>query len=69
MADLLNFSNSNLPRKVREEAFQSFKGHLTDDQFKGFEALRQLRIEQAKDYRKYVFRQLSDDPLYFPYDT
>lgn len=66
MADLLNFSNSNLPRKFREDAFESFKGHLTDEQFKGFEALRQLRLEQAKDYRKYVFRQLSDDPLYFP---
>lgn len=66
MADLLNFSNSRLPKKTREEAFESFKDNLTDEQFAGFEQLRKLRTAQAKDYRQYVFRELPDDPLYFP---
>ena len=66
MADLLNFSNSRLPRKTREEAFASFKDNLTDEQFAGFNLLRGLRSEQASNYRKYVFRELPDDELYFP---
>jgi hypothetical protein len=66
--ELLNFSNTSgrVSADERMEAFENFKRLLTDEQFKGFQALQKLRLSQAKDYRSYVQRELGDDPLYFP---
>lgn len=66
MAAFLNFSNTRLKRDIREAEFEKFKEMLTEDQFKGFQILRKLRADQATQYRTYVFRDLAEDPLYFP---
>lgn len=71
--ELLNFSNTGAIRgkpsvtaEERMQAFENFKSLLTKEQFEGFQTLQKLRLAQAKDYRKHVFRELGDDPLYFP---
>lgn len=66
--ELLNFSNTSgrVSADDRMEAFENFKSLLTKEQFEGFQTLQKLRLAQAKDYRRYVFRELNDDPMYFP---
>ncbi len=71
--ELLNFSNTGSIRgkpsvtaEERMQAFENFKSLLTKDQFEGFQTLQKLRLAQAKDYRRFVYRELGDDPLYFP---
>jgi hypothetical protein len=71
--ELLNFSNTGTIRgkpsvtaEERMQAFENFKSLLTKEQFEGFQTLQKLRLAQAKDYRRFVFRELGDDPLYFP---
>lgn len=66
--ELLNFSNTSGRVKPAErmEAFENFKRLLTEEQFAGFQALQKVRLDQAGEYRKYVLRELDDDPLYFP---
>lgn len=72
--ELLNFSNTGVtkggkPRvsaEERMEAFENFKSLLTKEQFEGFQILQKLRLAQADDYRTHVYRELGDDPLYFP---
>jgi hypothetical protein len=67
MAALLNFSNvKNIAPDVRQAEFEKFKDMLTEEQFKGYQILAKLKADQASDYRKYVFRDLPEDPLYFP---
>lgn len=67
MAALLNFSNTRkVTADVRQAEFKKFKDMLTEEQFKGYQILTKLRADQASDYRKFVFRDLSEDPLYFP---
>lgn len=67
MAALLNFSNvKRIAPDVRQAEFEKFKDMLTEEQFKGFQVLAKLRADQASDYRKFVFRDLPEDPLYFP---
>lgn len=65
-AKILNFSNQRLSAEVRQQEFDSFRKMLTDEQFKGYQNLSELRFNQANEYRSYVYRELSDDPLYFP---
>lgn len=66
--ELLNFSNTSgrVSAEDRMSAFENFKKLLTEEQFKGFQELQKLRLNQAKEYRSYVQRELGDDPLYFP---
>lgn len=66
--ELLNFSNTSgrVSADDRMEAFENFKSLLTKEQFEGFQTLQKLRLAQAKDYRRFVYRELGDDPLYFP---
>lgn len=67
MAALLNFSNvKNVASDVRQAEFEKFKDMLTEQQFKGYQILAKLKADQASDYRKFVFRDLPEDPLYFP---
>jgi|13_taG_2_1085334.scaffolds.fasta_scaffold00184_42 hypothetical protein len=72
--ELLNFSNTGVSKggvpkvsaEERMEAFENFKSLLTKEQFEGFQLLQKLRLAQADDYRTFVYRELGDDPLYFP---
>jgi hypothetical protein len=63
---ILNFSNSNLTKEVREKQFESFKEAISERGLEGYEALMKIRRAQEGDYRTYVSRELPDDSLYFP---
>lgn len=66
---ILNFSNSNLEKEIRSKEFNELKKLLTKDQMEGLRSLLRLRIDQAKNYRKFVYKALPVDPLYVPAST
>lgn len=66
---ILNFSNSNLEKEIRHKEFKELKGLLTKDQMDGLRTLLRLRVDQANNYRKFVYKALPVDPLYVPSRT
>ena len=66
---ILNFSNSSLASSVRRKEFNELKKMLNKNEMDGLRSLLRLRIEQAGEYRKFVYGALPVDPLYLPSQT
>lgn len=66
---ILNFSNSDLKSSVRRKEFNELKKMLRDEEMEGLRSLLRLRVQQANEYRKYVYGALPVDPLYLPSQT
>lgn len=63
---ILNFSNSKLKGYERRREFNELKKMLKEEEMEGLRTLLKLRVQQANEYRKYIYSALPVDPLYLP---